>query len=246
MKTISMWIMLMCAGFALMAQDEAGNPFKPSKHNFSVEVNFKPFSSENPISIDGFRGRLFLNNKLAIRLGCNFATKKVYEETPVEYNNTTYYNSNDEKYTVAGVSTGAEYHFLDSKRFSPYVGLIVGYENKTSKAVYEDAQADYTGGTYTVKIVTTEFKNAWNYYGTQTGFLERGYSKISCNAVLGADFYLMKHLYMGIELGLGYNALIYKEIEINVDGVLETKYPKAKENGFAISVNNAIRLGFWF
>ncbi len=246
MKTISICVLFMLAGITVMAQGETPNQFRPSKNNFSVEVNFKPFNANTPISIDGFKGRLFLGNKLAIRLGCNFATRKIYQETPIEYNNTTYFNSDDERYTVLGVSSGVEYHFLKTQRFSPYAGLILGYENKTSKAVYEDVEPYNYGGTYTYKMITTESKNAWMLNSTQGYYSERGYSKLSVNAVLGADFYLMKHLYMGIELGVGYNALLYKEIEITVDGSLDTKIPKGSENDFGINVNNAIRLGFWF
>jgi len=247
MKKTTIWVLFMLAGFILMAQDEATDRFRPSKNNFSAEVNFKPFSSEAPISIDGFRGRLFLSNKLAIRIGCNFATKKIHDETPFVYNNTVYYNTRDERYTVAGVNTGIEYHFLNSKRFSPYVGVIIGFENKSSKAVYDDVEPDYYSGTNIYKTVTTEYKNAWRYYsGTQTNLIERGYTRISGNIVLGGDIYLMKHLYMGLELGLGYNSLVYKEVEITGEGTLATKFPKAKDNGFSINVNNSIRLGFWF
>jgi hypothetical protein len=247
MRTTTICVLFILAGFTLKAQDEAGNPFRPSKNNFSVEVNFKPFSSDAPISIDGFRGRLFLSNKLAIRVGCNFAMEKIYSETPVENNNTTYFNSDDERYTVLGVHTGVEYHFLNSKRFSPYVGIVVGYENETSKAVYEDLSMDGTSYPYTYRMVKTEVKNSWYYSSGSSGtYHERGYSMFSCNAVLGADFYLMKHLYMGIELGIGYNAMFYKEIEVTVDGVLDSKIPKAKETNSGIGVNNSIRLGFWF
>jgi len=246
-RTTVLWVLLLFAGFTMMAQDETTNPFRPSKNNLSVEVNFKPFSSDAPISIDGLRGRLFLGNKIAIRLGCNFATKKLYHETPVEYNNTTYYNTDEEKYTVLGLSTGVEYHFLNSKRFSPYVGAIVGYENKTSKAIYEDIDPEYTGGAYSYKMTRTEVKNAWNQFtGTESYFEQRGYSSIACNFVLGADIYIMKHLYMGLELGIGYNALFYKNIEVTTDGILDRKIPKAKETGIGVNVNNAIRLGFWF
>ena len=147
---------------------------------------------------------------------------------------------------MLGVTPGVEYHFLNSKRFSPYVGVIAGYENKTSKGVYEDVQQIFTGGTLTYKMAKTETKNAWNGTSALGTYNERGYSKLSFNAVLGADFYIMKHLYMGLELGVGYNILVYKEIEVSIDGSLDTKIPKAKENDFGVNVNNAIRLGFWF
>jgi len=243
MKTTAFWLLFLFTGFTMMAQVDSVKTFRPGKYNFSAEVNFKPFSADAPISINGFRGRLFLGNKLAVRLGCNFAMKKTYDEYPAGYGMGTFINSDDERYTVIGISSGLEYHFLNSKRFSPYAGVSIGFENKSSKGVYEDA--DYSGTSY--QMVETEIKNAWGYYtGGSSNYLERGYTSIATNLVLGADVYIIKHLYLGLELGLGYNAIFYKKIEVTVDGNVSSTIPKAKESDFGINVNNSIRLGFWF
>ena len=246
MKTITFWVLFLFAGSLVMAQHDTISRLRPSKNNVSVEVNFIPFSSDAPISIDGFRGRFFLNDKLAIRVGCNIATKKTYRELPTIYGSNTYLNSYDERYTTLGVTSGVEYHFLKSRRFSPYAGIVIGYENKTSRGVYNNATMVGSGSTYSYAMVKTEVANAWEVSSGSGGYAERGYSSFSGNLVLGADFYIIKHLYFGLELGIGYTSLVNKEIVVNVDGSLSTKVPKATESDFGINVNNAIRLGFWF
>jgi hypothetical protein len=75
---------------------------------------------------------------------------------------------------------------------------------------------------------------------------QRGYNSLKVNAVLGADVYIIKHLYMGVELGLGVNSIKYKEVVIKKDGNFDKKYPEATDFGFGLNFNNAIRLGFWF
>ncbi|MCX6252781.1 MAG: hypothetical protein NTX61_18760 [Bacteroidetes bacterium] len=242
---------LMSAG--LMAQSGDTNQFRPSKGNFSVEVNFRPFSTESPIGIDGFRGRYFLGNKLAIRTGFNIGYKKRHNEQPETMNGSIYYTTTDEKYTILGLNTGIEYHFYNSKRFSPYIGLIIGYENETSSSSYEDLNSGSGSG---ITIDKTDITNAWmetsliqyydGYYGILTQMVQRGYSKLSANAVVGADFYLFRHFYMGLELGVGYNTLFYKEVTFNVNGVFKMKYPNASDSNIGLNLNNAIRVGFWF
>lgn len=248
--TILIFFVGLCLG--TMAQDDQAKQFRPSKNNITLEVNVNPFSSGKSIFINGFRGRLFLNNKLAIRTGFNVDYRKTHNEMPEPHNNVIYYNTSDESYTTLGLNTGVEYHFLKTAWFSPYFGIIVGYENKTSKSTYNEVNYDYTS--YTMD--KTEIQNGWNlsylidlgggYYQTVTGLTERGYSKLSANAVMGADFYPCSHLYLGLEIGLGYNAILYKVADVKVNGVFDKKYPKATENTIGINFNNAIRVGFWF
>jgi hypothetical protein len=247
---LSALFLIMCLG--LTAQDEQVKQFRPSKNNFTVEVNFNPFNSATPIFINGFRGRYFLNDKIAIRTGFNIDYTKKHAEVPETYSGAIYYSTTDESYTTLGVSTGFEYHFLKTKRFSPYFGLIVGYENKTSSSTYNNVNSDYPD--YTVDV--TDIKNAWQqtylieygggYYQVVTDISERGYSKLSANVVMGADFYPFQHFYLGLELGFGYNAIFYKEAIYNLNGVFEKKYPKANDSNVGINVNNAIRVGYWF
>ena len=261
MKKSFLTFLVFIFSLLLFAQNENSNSFKPAKNNFSVEVDFMPFNLDKPINLNSFRGRFFLNEKMAIRVGFNFRNKNNYSESPADLNNddVMMFNTIDEKFTVFGLSTGFEYHLLNSKRISPYIGIDIGYENKSSSSVYEDIieEFNYPNGGYTYETRTTEYENSWGglvyiydpnngYYYIHEGPVERAYTIFSVNAVLGADIYIIKHLYLGFEIGLGYNSKVDKEVEVKVDEKLENKYPKGKDNFTGLNVNNAIRLGVWF
>jgi hypothetical protein len=246
MKKKLLMFILSLMTVSLVAQEESATTFKPSKNNFSVEVNFTPFNGATLISVNGFRGRLFLNEKMALRLGATFDMQHNEAEFPVQLNGATYYSKDDQQYTTLGIMPGFEYHFLTTPRFSPYAGISAGYENKTSKGSYEDPY--YNGGsTSSIYIMKTEAKNSWLAGSSSTYYYDqRGYSMLSVNLLMGADIYILKHLYMGFEFGFGYDALFHKKIEITVDGVSKPEVPKSMSGGFGFNADNAIRLGYWF
>ncbi len=258
MKTITLTGLIIFLNSLLFAQDEKNLSFTPTKNNFTFEVNFTPFNPDSPIDINGFSSRLFLSDKMALRLGFNVDHKKIFTEMPYETNDgAVYYESIDEKYNVLGINAGIEYHFLNSKRVTPYVGVSLGFEDKTSESKYEDVEYDYNGMQLNYHVVTTEIKNLWRefilqydpnngYYYVVTNYQERGYHKFYGLAVLGADVYIVRHFYMGVEIGLGMEVLSYKEVELKIDDDPEPNIPKATESSFGLNVNNAIRLGFWF
>lgn len=242
-----------------LAQDENGKMLRPVKNNFSFEVDFAPFNFEKPIILNSFRGRYFFSEQLALKIGFNFENQKNVFETPANTpDDIMLFDENEEKFTVLGFQTGLEYHFLKSKRISPYVGFDIGFENKTSCANYKDYSVDnYYYEDYEIVTTTTDITNAWetsvNYYIDQWGNIhyiydvtERAYTSYGFNVVLGTDIYIIKHLYLGFELGLGFNQYKYKEIEVKVNEVIENIYPESTENKFGLNVNNAIRLGVWF
>jgi len=244
----------------IIAQEKVD--LNPTAKNFSVEVDFTPFNQTTPISINSFKGKYFIDNKTALRIGFNFDNGNNSFEEPASTNSDSpLYDKTSEKYTVFGISPGFEIHFLESTRVSPYFGFQINYENKISKATYEEYErGEYNGNDYDYTLNKTEYKNSWRTistytqntnWGTQTytsqGIGERGYSSLGANLILGADFYIVKHLYLGLELGFGYNSVRYKEIEIDSESAQDVvKYPESKTSEFGLNVNNAIRLGFWF
>jgi outer membrane protein with beta-barrel domain len=242
---------------AVNAQDEnEKSVITPSKGSLSFEVDFIPFSNSGPISVDAIKGRYFLNDKYAVRANFNFDSRKIHDENPSSYQNILVFDTQDGKYNVFGLGAGMEYHFLPDSRVSPYVGVNFTYEMK--RANYEaitNVFQSYQTNEYTE--VKTEVENAWSVltivgydqYGNprySSQVQERAYNRIRAEAVLGADVYILKHLYMGVELGLGLNSTKYKEVIIKTDGNLETKYPETTDREFGLVFNNAIRLGFWF
>jgi len=237
-------------------EDGQKKMIKPSKGNYSFELDFLPFSSNGPINLNALRGRYFINDKLALNVNFDFDFKKFHNETPVSYENTLLFNTYDGRYSVFGLGTGIEYHFLNARRVSPYVGVNIAFKMKQSN--YESLNNSFQSyPTNEIVKTTVEIENAWQVYDivgyNSNGYPyygyfieERAYNSIHANVVLGADVYLIKHLYMGVELGLGFNSIKYKEVVIKEDGNLDTKYPETTDFNFGLIFNNAIRLGFWF
>ena len=90
---------------------------------------------------------------------------------------------------------GGEYETYN-KTISPYVGAEIGILTQTTKTTHDDDETDYH---------TTR---------KQPGF--------GFNVVTGVDVYLCKGLYMGFELGLGYDSMNSKRGSYKVESGNET------------------------
>lgn len=254
MKTLIISFAVLVFSFVSYAQQENENQLRPLKNNFSLELDFIPFSQNSPINLNAFRGRFFFNENIALRVGFNYRHKKnQYEEPASVPDDVMLFDEISEKYNIYGISAGIEFHPLKSKRISPYFGLDINYETKSSSATFKEYSYEYVyPDNYIYKLHTTEIENAWREiiyydpYNIMYSYFERAYNSFGINAVIGVDVYIIKHLYMGFELGLGYNSITYKDVEIKADNIIDKKFPKSKENNSGLNVNNAIRLGFWF
>ncbi len=254
MKKLS-FILLVFIGVSLYAQETDQN-FKPEKNNISFEVSFYPNDPFSPINLSYLRGRYFFSDKMALRMGFDYSSKIDKDESvnivldyssgDIEYQapNNVYENS----YNIFGIHPGIEYHFANCKRISPYVGMEFLYVSKKSKGSVIDydieSNYDYVNDIYTYSHTKEkyEYENCW-IYGS-----ERAYVKMGLNVILGTDVYITKHLYMGVEFGIG--SVRVKDLEIteknitdNIDLVLD---PEELDKERGINVNSAIRLGFWF
>ncbi len=245
---------------SIFGQDESNKneSFKPKKNNLSFEVNFIPFSSSGPISINGLSGRYFVSDKLAIKVLATYSHSNYNDETPLKLLDAMYFETEEAKTTTFGIGTGFEYHLFDFKRISPYVGATIGFENKSSSSssLEYTYEYDYQYDSYEVTEVETEVENAWynqqimgyDGYGNPIygySIYQRAYTAFSAAVILGADVYITKHLYMGIEIGLGFKNVANKEVIIKEEGNIEYKYPETKAFNSGFVYNNAIRLGFW-
>lgn len=261
MKTKIFTLVLMFSAVFSMAQTEENQlELRPAKGNFAFEFDFLPFSENGPIDLSMYKGRLFLSQNLALRLGLNIDQKKQNDEIPKLFseneNSLLKFDSYDMKYFVWGLQAGIEYHLLKNTAVSPYLGLDLGVEKKSSS--YENVinQQNYNYPGYAYEEIKTEVENAWlsqnltyNAYGEPyfySSLSERAYTAFTANIVTGADIFLMKHFYAGVELGLGLHLVKYDEVTVKEDDVLTLKYKEIKDNTFGLNFNNAIRVGFWF
>jgi hypothetical protein len=227
----------------------------PDKKTVMIELNFNPFGNEQVFSFTNLQTKFWLNNSTALRMGFEFdqnkntITKEDYDITVLN-KNTVKENS-----FLFGIKPGVEFRILESSKISPYWGVELMYKYKKSGADYVDYISEYnpnTGDNYYVKK-TTEVKNAWryqdpNYYYLYSFEKERAFNTFGANLLLGADYFIVKHLYLGFEIGLGYEATKFRKIEITTtDTTIPVKpYPAIKTSSFGFYYNSAIRIGVWF
>ena len=208
--------------------------FKPTS-GFSAEVNFRPLSA-NPIQINDLRGRMFLNEKMAIRLGLsvnslstttNVAGAALTDPIEVTVN----------KCFVFGLTPGFELHLGDFEKLSPYVGAEFGIGMKSASTTITNV-----GNVQSNKVVC---EGIWG------DLTNPAYTQVGFNLLTGVDYYIYKGLFMGAEVGFGFTSTSFKEVNVSTTvaatSVTTTQTtPGAKASNFGVNFNSAIRLGWSF
>ncbi|MFN8207300.1 MAG: hypothetical protein U0T82_07815 [Bacteroidales bacterium] len=245
----------------------------PNAKDFIIEINFNPFGDDGVFSFENLQTKYWINNKTALRLGLQF-----------DYNNNSrteedYKSDEDFKPTISekslllGFKPGLEYRILPNSRISPYLGFELFYINRTSSSEYLEYYRDHYDsniGDYVYNEVTTNVEGAWReietgYYNFNNGYYyysntsyakERAYNSYGLNLLFGTDIFVLKNLYMGFEIGLGYEMLKYKQTKLETIYSGETDpasigdnkgtYPSSKTSDFGFYYNNSIRLGVYF
>jgi hypothetical protein len=180
---------------------------------------------------------MFLNPNMAVRLGFNFgmhsdeSTELAPPPTPPATQGPNQVTKNS--YFMFGLIPGIEMHMGDMPKLSPYVGAEVGFNTKSSKT-------EITGYEF-MDNSSVATKNIWED-GSNAG-----YTEISFNVLLGADYYISKHLYCGAEVGVGLVNTSYKDQEFtstqsNISTTLKT--PGGKSMNMGVNFVPAIRLGW--
>jgi opacity protein-like surface antigen len=227
---------------AAMAQDTATN-FKPVKGANNLELNFVPLNGK-PIQLTYIRYRRFLSDMTAFRLGIGISYSSSKADS-VFNSNITAGNTvaSDYKMSKMGwnIKPGYEKHFAGTNRLSPYIGAELDFAGQSSKEV------------------TPYGINATDEFFTRTDKNKNkgGFFRFGVNALAGFDCYITKHLYLGTELGFGFQMVKYSDYKMSTvypsgvtPGVPDPGNPKDVNQGSEINVgpnfNSAIRLGFIF
>ena len=138
--------------------------------------------------------------------------------------------------TVYGITLmpGFEKHFDVSDRISPYVGAqaIISYKQTSEKTEYEDGDS----------IETIEYINSAGHAGD-------GYLAFGPGVFTGVDYYFVKRLYIGVEVGFAfqyYSMLSAKKIDSG-DSDNNDEYKNGSQMYFGPGLTTGnIRLGWTF
>ena len=208
----------------------AENNYKPEAMSVATEINYS-FDGANTnegfqLPEYGAKVRLFLNDNWVVRLNLGLGVDTQKGTTYYEDANTEYERYNKTTTTTFSIMPGFEYHFNKFDRISPYVGAELGIRTLSTKNVTEDEHAESR----------TEDKTPG------LGF--------AVNAVSGVDVYLCKGLYVGAELGLGYDRMNYKRgtttTEAGGTSTEEESNNSKRVSSFKFSATPSLRIGWFF
>jgi hypothetical protein len=223
----------------IMAQD-AATDLKPAAGANNLELNFVPLGSK-PIQMTYVRYRRFLSDKTAFRLGVGVSYSSSKADS-VRNSNVTVDATVSEKYKKSSfgwnIKPGFEKHFEGTNRLSPYIGAELDLAGMSSKEITP------TG---------TDAKDEWTIQTTKNAN-KGGYFRLGVNLVAGFDCYITKHIYLGTELGFGFQTVMYSDSKTTTQhpsSVTPTpKDPDPVDQGSEMNIgpnfNSAIRLGWVF
>ena len=236
MKLQLLFIMLIFS-FSAIAQENINNQnssdvYKQQAGNKSLEVNFDPgqiFGSNTGSQFGLFNGgikyRSFNSELSAYRINlnlsfnCNTEITQQESETDLELKDKT-------SIFAIHLTPGYEKHFSANKRLSPYIGgqLLIGYSTYSLKSENQLNNSIYL----------EKWKNDLN-----VGII--GAFTAGAGVFAGVDYYFVKKLYLGLEIGYGFQyAKLLKSKYTNEE------YPDLdyeKKNGHTLGVSPGLATG---
>ena len=279
--------------FAGMAVGVAQTQYKFEKGDISTELQFSLLNlniinywggagieNTGHFMMPGLRVRYAITDKWVVRttLGLDFGHNSDKRDLSDDNNpNSIKSGSTTSKnnYTNFSILPGIEYHFGKWERMSIYVGgeLLFGINATKSTYDYNSTIFNYNyDGTLYTKVEEKFDLTAKNcdYYVSSWGDVllnsPNGHMAFGINAFTGIDFYVYKGLYLGAELGLGYDfrtslkgkiegtykgTITYQNgsvFELNPQkNKIDLEYKdKTSSGNFAFKCNPMIRLGWKF
>ena len=258
MKNLFILVAVATFGTGAFAQD-----YKPSKGTVTTEVAlFGGLGNTNVdlvdatqitgLSVPTLKFRYFLKDNIGLRLGFGIVrtavkgTPSVTNEatpTPVPPATTVISTTQIDNSTSFLMSLGVEKHFKGSDRLSTFVGadLILGTTKNYSET---NTTTNVTGPPATTSNVVDITKN--------TG---KRQSVFGLGLLTGADYYIAKKVYLGIELGLQMLSRNEKDLTVTnqtttvtgaVSTTSQTNAPDKNTFNFESKVNGGIKIGYQF
>lgn len=217
--------------FALFLGFSTANAqYKPDANTWSMELNYSPGGADNgkfEVSEYGAKVRYHMDDNLVLRLRLGVGIDRDIT--------TSYWNDSDDKeqknystdFTNAfSLMPGIEYHFDRFERVSPYIGGELGFIAGNTGTKTDNSKND----DYDIAKAPA--------FGFDMRF------------VTGFDVYLCKGLYLGAELGLGYQYISNGRgtHEVSTGGTVNTSdgSTSASSHAFGFKVNPALRIGWNF
>lgn len=225
-------VAVMALTVAVQAQDDI------KAGSVSLEVQFLP-ANNVPIQLDYLRARYFLSDNMAVRVGL-FLNNETFKDENTNTATPPVTMSYKASFFQFGLMPGIEMHFPVGDRLSPYIGGELGFFMNSSKS--ELLNPGYINGN---SISTAGY---WFHDDMNEDYFSK--SSFRIGLVTGIDFYIYRGLFLGVELGLGFESGSLKDQSTTVVTGTTTTTEDEKfnfsESNFGLNTVNAIRLGWKF
>ena len=224
--------------FGLMnAQEETStSAYKPVKGTIATEVgltgglNNTDFALNSNATTSAVKFRYFFKDDMALRLGLGINSNKTETVDNSDPTNVaTLINNNSNNV----INLGIEKHFAGAERLSTYAGadLLIGFKG---------ASAEGTANGYSLNVDGANLDpNTGNLVGNAS-------TDLGFRLFTGADYYITKKVFLGVEAGLNFLASSQKDIEITETGSPNENIAGGKSGGFSTNVVGGVRIGFQF
>lgn len=238
-KTIAL-----CGVVAIAANAQAEEAFAPEEGDFSIELQFNPFSNNfKTFQIDQLTGRYMLSNSDALRFGIGFGVdnQKITPD-PDNEDVESWGKSSTGNFSI---DLGYERHFYSNGRVDLYAGASLGYRLTTAsgKEYYKRDREDAIEKMYHNVGISYD-GNGVSMTGDRTSHTFR------VTAFTGIDFYVYRGLYVGAELGIRFGVTSYPGyyIEEKDGNGSEEGNPEDKMTSISFKTlcEPALRLGWKF
>jgi len=222
---------------SVVAVNAQESSFKPDAGSVGFEIAFSPLDGaagfQQGFSFDeNVAGQLklyyYVSDNFAIRLGLG------YNAFSMKYDNG---ESGDDlrkrssRYSTYAILPGIVYSFDGTSRFAPYVGAEFGIGSTSLKEVIEMGKIE---GTFTNDPDEGNFLNTFAF-----------------NVFTGFNYFIAKNLFLGVEVGIGYESVSLKDYDEKVTGNPDWKAPEKDKSSssmsfFGLKTQPMLRLGWFF
>ena len=196
-----------------------------------VELRFQTGGDFVHVLSPNLNARYFLKDDMALRLTLGVGTSSSSQDFTENLDGSGGTGKYDMSSSSFGIGVGIEKHFAGTEKLSPYVGAGINFSTGSSSATGTNADGTSYMAAYTEKVDGASVST----FG------------IGVNA--GADYYFVNHVYVGIEVGLGFSSASSGKstTTITSGGVSSTSVSQGgSSSGIGVGANSGVRLGFCF
>ncbi len=223
-KVLLSIIAIFTFGFMSAQKRLASQDYKPSKGTVTTEVGLTGGLNNANFNLSTLKFRYFLKENVGLRMGLG-----IQNETDEAINNANPSNTitTTDKNSRFQINLGVEKHFEGSDRLSTFVGgdLVISLANQSNEVVQQNGNFNKSRGG----------GNAGSAFGVQL--------------LTGADYYIAKKVYLGVEAGLSILTGKGKDV-ITETRVGNVTTPSTSTGGSTFDINTqvfgGVRIGYQF